>query len=453
MLIIVVIRQPAAAAGALLCTWALDQWARSQSSYFVANMGLTNWITSFLLLGALLLRYIKGKSVFRPLTREYFAEVAIYSLAVLSWLWSVSPDDTYTQLMGQYRTIAIFGFLMPLAVSDLKDLRASLYTVMVVGFTIALVVLATGDFQGRQLMFKTGGVFAEEGLTAGNPLAIAGSAAYVAIIGMLMNFRGAARIWQVMRYAIIGVAFALSVKSGSRGQTLSILVVTLCFLPYSRRFKDLRSFLTVAISLALFGAVTLFLLSLLTADQTSAGERWSYDAFADDYVGGRVGTSMKLLAFWANSDLLHWVIGLGSSAAFRSDIVGFYPHLVLAEVLGELGIVGWAILWLFPIFLILNLRELWTYVQDDAEDRGLVAALGALAVFEIMMSFKQGNLLSSHIGFAFIIISGRLAVTCRQQAAEYAALDAGMYAMTPDDWEDVGDYDAPLAGGATIARQ
>jgi hypothetical protein len=450
----IMIRQPAAAAGALLCTWALDQWARSQDAWFFANHGITSWLNSLLVVVALGLRVVKGKPAFKPLTREYFLMCGIFGFAALSVLWSIRPQDTVDQLFASYRTMLVFGFLMPLVISDLDDLRVTIYTILSVGTTISILVMTMGEWQGRTLMFQVGSVLAEQGLERGNPLAIAGVAGYVALIAMLMNFRGKARFWQIVRYAVIALAFALSVKSGSRGQTVSIIFCVVCLLPYSRRFKDINSFLALALSIAIFSALTLWLLAKLTTDENTpgVGDRWSWEGFVGSYEEGRVNQAMRLLSAWAAAGPLAWFIGLGSSGSFDPAICGFYPHVVFAEVLGELGIVGWIMLWLFPIFAFQNLRELWGYVKDDPEDRGLIATLGGLILFEIMMSFKQGSLLGSHIAFAFIIMLGRVTVTLRQQHARYQMLDAGMYPMSPTDWDDTGEsYDempapAGLAG-------
>lgn len=457
ILVLLMFRRPAVAAGCLLCTWALDQWARSQDAWFFANHGITNWMSSLFVVAALGVRALKGKPVFKPLTREYFLTVGMFALAILSVIWSTRRDDTVNQLWLMWKTIVVFAFLMPLSVSDLKDLSATLFTVLVVGFTITLLVMTTGEWHGRTLMFKTGMVLAEEGLERGNPLAIANLAAYVALAAMLMNFRGKARLFQMLRYGIIGLAFATSVRSGSRGQTVSIIFCTLCFLPYSRRFKDLKSFATLAISTALFAFVTLYLLQILTADRTAegVGERWDWQEFVGSYQGGRVNTAARLIHAWIDGGPFRWLVGLGSSASFDPDICGFYPHVVFAEVLGELGFIGWVLLWLFPIFSYQNLREIWPSVKNDPESRGLIATLGGLILFEIMMSFKQGSLLGSSVAFAFITMLGRITSTLRQVSFEYESLNAGMYRMTEEDWSDVGQpYDElPVPAGVFAHQQ
>jgi hypothetical protein len=247
------------------------------------------------------------------------------------------------------------------------------------------------------------------------------------------------------------------VKSGSRGQTVSIIFCGLCFLPYSRRFKDINSFIGLAFSVMVFAAITLWLLAKLTTDENTpgVGDRWTWNGFVGSYQEGRLNTGLTLLRAWANSGPLAWFVGLGSSGSFDPKILGFYPHIVFLEVLGELGIVGFIMLWLLPIFTFQNLREVWVYVKDDPEDRGLIASLGGLILFEIMMSFKQGSLLSSHVCFAFVIMLGRITLTMRQQHARYQMLDAGMYHMSPEDWEDVGEPygdEAPAPAGLASAQ-
>jgi hypothetical protein len=46
-------------------------------------------------------------------------------------------------------------------------------------------------------------------------------------------------------------------------------------------------------------------------------------------------------------------------------------------------------------------------VSDSPRHRGVLAAIGALATFELLLSFKEGNLVGQDLGMGFILILGQ----------------------------------------------
>jgi hypothetical protein len=433
---ILIFRQPAAAVGALLCTYGVEQWAQSQSPFFFTHQWLTNLMTAGVLLFALLARFLKGKPVINPVTREYWVMTALYALAIASVSWSIAPLISWEQLNNYLKYVAVFGFLMPLAVSDRDDLKVTLYTMLSLGVAVCSLLLVTADWADRKVIMRSGAAIGSIGLERGNPLAVATLGGQVAMASLLMNFKGTASFWRVFRYIVFGVGFALTVKSGSRGQTFALIIATLAFFPFSRRFKDLKGFIGFAISIIIFGALVVSIADYFigqSANEIRVEDRWSWQAFVDAYQGGRINTSLILLSFWFEGGPLRWIVGLGSSASFDPAILGNYPHIVLAEVLGELGVIGWLILWLVPIFAYRAIRELWDYVKDDPEDRGMIATLAALFLFDVILSFKQGSLLGTSSTFGLAVILGRLRLHYANEVAVYKQLDAGGYSLTEEE--------------------
>ncbi len=54
----------------------------------------------------------------------------------------------------------------------------------------------------------------------------------------------------------------------------------------------------------------------------------------------RVAYSLQLLSYWFSKGPIYWMFGIGSSASFHPNIVGIYCHVVIVEVLCELGLLG-----------------------------------------------------------------------------------------------------------------
>lgn len=436
IIIIAMFRWPAIAVGALLCTYGLEQWAQSQSSFFFVNQILTNVMTAGIVCLALALRVTKGKSPLFPITREYWVTCGIYLLAFMSVAWSINPEESWVQFGKYFKTGFIFALLMPLAISDKDDLKATLYCVLTLGSAICLMLLLTANWQDRVIVLAEGVSIGAKGMERGNPLAIATMGGQVALVALLMNFKGTARFWQALRWVIVGIGFALTVKSGSRGQTFAFAIAAFTFLAYSRRFKSFSQFLGIVVTSVIFGAILLFVFEKLTSNAApgmKVEDRWSWTAFREAYEGGRVQTSVILLKRWLSEGPIRWVIGLGSSASFDKSLLEFYCHVVFVEVLAELGIVGWVLLWLFPIHAFQNLKELWTYVKEDPEERGMVAAIGAIFFFEVILSFKQGSLLGSAPAFGLACVLGRVVAGYRAEVARYEALNEGSYPLEEED--------------------
>ena len=448
--------RPAVSVGLLMCTYGLEQWAQSQSSFFWAHGALTNALTAAVAGLGLVVHLKNGRPIFSTLPREFWLVAGLFMWCTLSVVWSVYPSVVFPMLSGSLQYILPFTLIMPLVVSNVRDARQMMFSVLTIGSILCFLILATSTWNGRSIMFQTGSTFTIEGLQGGNPLAIGNLGAYVALTALLMNFRGAARLWQILRYVVIGLGITVCVKSGSRGQTFGLGLAALIFLPYSRRFKDLTGFLGFAISIVLFAAVAFVLVDQLTRDTNNERSgRWTMGDIVNSYQGARVGTASRVLGFYIDGGPLVWLLGLGSSASFDPVILGSYPHMVPAEALAELGVPGFTMYCLVIYFSIVNLRELWPTVRDDAENRGIVATIGAFVFLETFLTFKEGSLLGSTSFFGIAILLGNVAMNARRELAYYRELDDGGYVLTADElaheaamWDEPGD-DAhrPLAAG------
>ena len=441
----VMYKRPGAGVGLLLCTYGLEQWAQSQSAFFFVHGALTNVVTAAVVGIAILLQLRAGKPALQRWPKEYLIIYALYGLAVLSVVWSIYPTGTLRQLSGEAQYIGPFAMLMPLAIVDTRDLRDALFSMLTIGAFLCLLMLTTSQWTGRSIAFQTGNMITLDGIAAGNPLAVGNFGAYVALTAMLMNFRGAARFWQVLRWGIIGCGLAVTLKSGSRGQTLALLVAGLVFLPYSRRFRNLSSFIGFAGSLLVFAALSFLLFDSLTRDANAErNSRWTIDNAINTYQGSRVGTAGVVLAAYIASDPLHWLLGLGSSASFDPQVLGFYPHMVPAEAIAELGPAGLTLYLLVIYFAVRNLRQLWPLVRDDAETRGLIATVGGFTLFEVLITLKEGSLIGASTLFGVTAILGRVIMDLRIKADH--AVDFDGYALNDADLaREYGDDDAQHA--------
>jgi hypothetical protein len=100
------------------------------------------------------------------------------------------------------------------------------------------------------------------------------------------------------------------------------------------------------------------------------------------------------------------LFGLGNSSAIT--LLSIYPHITGIEVLAEEGLLGAVI---YISIIILTFRSVSRVVRTLGErqrERHAVAMLVGLFVFELVLSWKQGTLLSSVYVFAYSIMLGRI---------------------------------------------
>lgn len=403
-------RWPAVAIGAMLCTYGLEQWAQSSHIIFVAHPALTNYVTGLILLMALAVSLLKGRPIFTDLPVVAWVTYALFGLSFCSILWSIYPTGSLERWMAFWPYIVTKVVLTPLLVTRPKDIQHGFMSTLALGSVILVLLFTTADWYGRSIILMGSAGVTSSGQNLSNPLAIASLAGAVTLVAILMNFQGIGRAWQILRWFIAAIGLALSIKSGSRGQMIGLIFATLVFLPISRKFKSLGGFLGAATTVVFIGALTYW-----AFQQYAETYRWDLEEMSESFVSARLMTSQILLERWVSSSPWNWLMGLGSSASFDPNLLGNYPHLVMAEVLGEEGIVGFG---LFVTVIFLAFRSIvviYPVAQPYADARGVLAALGALFVFELVLSFKQGALLGVSHMFTYAIMLGKFELVVRRQ--------------------------------------
>lgn len=443
-----VLRRPSVALAAILCMFGLEQWAQSKQEFYYEHNLLTNVLAAGLLGWAILVKPVKGQGIFTHYPKVAFVIAGLFAWSAVSILWSQGSGFAVDNWKGHAPYLLTIIALLPLAVATLDDLRGGLMMTLAVGSVILGLLLFDTEWRGREISLQRGVMMGTIVSDHGNPLAVASLAGWVALIALLLNFRGLGRPWQVARWGVMAMALLVSFRSGSRGQLFALLVAGIAFLPVSRRLENFKGVMSTAVAVG----VVLLLASALYDGATGGANRWNMQTMVDTYRGGRLGAAEYLLGAWLGSNPAFWLIGLGTSASY--PMMGGYPHVVMAEVLGELGVVGFVLLWLVVIYSGQSLLRMYRLVRDAPVERGLVAALGAMFLFEVILSFKQGSMLGSYYAFAFAIILGRIEGELTARAREHAAWqewadgrpDDGVLDYYGGDYAHGGRGDRDLAG-------
>ena len=436
--VLAILRRPAVALGAFMCTYGLEQWAQSKSGFFYENMALTNYVTTAVLIWALLVRQVKGIEARPAVPPVLVAVVALFAWSLVTAGWSIAPGRGLGIWKDKAPYLLATVGLMPLVVAGFRDLRAGILMTATLGTLLLLMLLLDTNWQGRQVVLNQGSAIGSIKSDKGNPLAIASLAGWISIIALLANFRGIGRLWVWARYPVVVLGLIVAIKSGSRGQLFALVAAGLLFLPMSRRIKNIPGFVGTAATAVVMLMAATFVFDAMVGE---GSQRWNLAAMQSTWTGSRLGTAGILLAAWYDAGPAHWLVGLGTSASFDPQLLDGYPHLVMFEVLGELGLIGFVLLWAVTILAFKATRDLYRHARHDDEARGLVAIAGALFLFEVILSFKQGSMLGSPFAFGFAVLLGRLATLADQRAAR-GTLGEDLDAPPP------GEATGPPAAGA-----
>jgi hypothetical protein len=150
---------------------------------------------------------------------------------------------------------------------------------------------------------------------------------------------------------------------------------------------------------------------------TDAGgsTRWEDRMIRQD-LEGRIDGAITLLRTWAGSPLTLF-FGLGSSASFDPDILGFYPHILPLEILGEEGIVGFTLFGLAVFYTMRSASRLLHATRDLPQERATIATLFGLYLYAVLLSLKEGALLGTHDLFLYAILIGKYDIFFHRQGA------------------------------------
>ena len=95
--------------------------------------------------------------------------------------------------------------------------------------------------------------------------------------------------------------------------------------------------------------------------------------------------------------------------SIQFHFIGFYPHVAPIEILAEQGLVGLAI-YVAIVFITFKsaIRLLSNSTEDTPGSRSAAAILFSLFIFEWLLTFKQGSLLSSIYVFSYAAVICKL---------------------------------------------
>jgi len=399
-LLVRVLKDPAAVLTLVPNLFGLEQWVQASHGFFLAHSSFTNIVAGCFVLLAVAVHLSKGRlhgTWVRGVTGPL---VVLFVYAFLSTFWAPPAAASGARFIEAFPYLVTLVLLVSLTVQEPRDLGVALRSMMMFGTVLAIALLVFVEWEGRRVLF---GVDSRGEFIAGNPLAVGTLGGTLVLLGVLYRSERSRLLGHVLRGAVVLLGLALVVRSGSRGQLMGALAVggIFWFVAHSSRqlFKPLIGLSMLALLLTLTSVVK---------DLFWAGDaRFAADRVEGDYAG-RLDAAVILLERWLESPFSTF-FGLGSSASYDPRILGGYPHVVPAEVLGELGLVGFGIYcWVVLAALTAALRA-FRAVQGDVLLRANVVCFIALWVYALLLTTKQGSMLLSHEFFLYSLLLGRIA--------------------------------------------
>jgi hypothetical protein len=253
-----------------------------------------------------------------------------------------------------------------------------------------------------------------------NPLAIGEMGGMMLIIGVLsMRLANSATLSATLRVAACLLGGFLALQSGSRGQLVFALAVSICFTPMARKITNIPRFFSVAAGAAILVPLAIWAAQYFLGSQEL--RRWDFNVLAE---GASVRNQNILDLFRAfGTAPLAWFIGLGFNA-FTSvtPTIEPYSHIFFVDVLTELGIPMFILLlwWLKRLFG----DAVWLFRRfaEDPEERAMIACLCALFAFQLLIVNKQGYLWCATLFFLPGVMITRLRV--REESLDADIVDA-----------------------------
>lgn len=411
--------RPAIGLASLVCIQVLDFWGQLSSPWLAENGKFTNlYVVGLIAIGVLRAQQTSCEKL-RGIPWVQVVVVSLWLEAGISLYWS----PAFTQGLGEWGKywpyMLLHAGLVPLLIRRPIDLQHGLSAVLVLGSVLAILVDAFVRWDQRFIVS-----FYNPNEKFWNALAFAQMAGYVTIAAVLLNHRRS-WFWTLLKGVAIASSVVLVVKSGTRGQFVLMATLPIIFLPMSRTLTSMKTYVSGVLLVACLASATIFAYDSLTHQD----ERWSSGKFQSDW-NLRVNNIDKLLHHWlkaANGDPAVLVLGLGNSASFSPRIIGFYPHMMLPEVLGEEGLLGVGLLGLAVWVSIRSTRRAYHLAKDDDVQRGILATLSACFAFAFLLSFKQGSLVGfSAEVFSFAILierQGRLLVSSQRIQFKDASIE------------------------------
>jgi O-antigen ligase len=395
-LAVATVLRPAVGLAGILCLFGLKQWGQSTTAIFSEYREVTNLAVGVLVVVGVIRLAFKRSCIFCRLPASALLVAALYLYAFTTTAWAVNSETSLIEWATLSPYIVTIAILAPLLINDTSELRTAFLWTVFIGGAICFLDLVFGNWGYRGLLLYTAGDQTET-----TPLSLATMGGTVMLASSIFMLDKRRFMLRVIAAGCIPLALAIVLRSGSRGQLLALIPAFAVAGSIVFRLNSARSLAALLLASGVLIGLGWWASTLIDINTS----RWTGAELANQDIHDRLDMASSLLkAALAHPATI--LFGIGNSSSY--EILGIYPHITILEVIAEEGIPGTILYLAILLSAVRSIRRISRSLGDDAEARGTLAILAALFCFELILSWKQGTLLSSYYVFAYAIILGRL---------------------------------------------
>lgn len=415
VLVAIALWSPIWAVTSLVVMYPLEVLLQSSAAVFADRPMLLNVTIAGLLCWAVFKTFLSGGALLQNLATPTFVGcVAFYAWGYMSGIWSLSDWAFELETVRALPYWPLFLLLAPMLIAKIEDVGSLFGAVMIAGLVIAGLLIVSPNIELRAARLG----IADLSENRGNPLEIGMLGGNIMLMGALTLLIRPGFLSIGIRSAAVVVGAGLALLSGSRGQLIGALIAMLAMVPVNYRALSGRGFLvTAAAGIVIAGGLLFAVENFITQDND---RRWEAQSLL---FGGseRIENCVDLLSVYATTPS-RWVQGLGlyafASIDSRSGVQ--YTHVLLADALGEAGLIGFSLLMFILYSMFRTAIRFERMVRHDPVARANVCVLIALLLYHFILANKQGNLLGNPLLYTFAIM---LARTCREYESREVLVD------------------------------
>jgi len=380
--------------------FAFEQALQASSSLFLSNPALANEITGVICL------IMATRLVMRDRTKLngvisiiYVCTLIIYFWSAISLAWSPARDVASEIILKGIPYLILFIFIAPILIVKI-DLLDSFFTIYLYVGTLICILLILNP----ELTYYNNRISLDLGVgTRTNVLALGGIGGEIIILAALIRIGHPQWLLNITRIVAIPSGAILALQSGSRGQILFSIILSVLFYPVSKKINNLMSFVATIASIIFFIPIIYLITGLFLSEGILS--RWD-SGNLDEGVGVRILNILELFNVWVQSPI-SWFLGLGFNA-FSSVIPDGsrqgYSHNMTIDILTELGLL------IFVVYLIMLYNcfvcSVWLFkkYQYFPKIRMSISIVIVMMLYNLLIANKQNNLWGNQLFFFYSIL-------------------------------------------------
>jgi hypothetical protein len=412
-------------------------------SSYIPLLARTSWITNvgvgLVALFALSLEFLRGNRPLHGYFNTTWVLVALlYAFTVLGIFWSPIPEAGKYFFRTGFPYWMLLLVILPGLIRDLENIRKFIVPFMIIGSLIIVFILNSPNtriYGGRLMVDLSQSLGSRKALT--NPLATAELGGAILIVASLYKPTRYIKPILLVRIAAVFAGIGIMVLSGTRGQLVFAVMLSVLFFPVAYQIKNISQFfLTTAAAAVMGGAFYIALKVFFGTTDADTASRWTTEGISRG-LSGRQGFATLMLGeyFGSPSALLG---GLGTGAfnfySFEQRDRFLYPHNLLVEVLTEHGLIGFGLLIGIFYTMASGSLRLFRVFRNDPTYRPVCAILYALCAYVTLISMKQGSFALVPLPFFWYLVLAKIENRIHKDGVvtHIAELD--------DDYDEYSDY-------------